>query len=80
MTDPQLVKLRKATMGTAFCRSCGAPITWYRTLATGRPMPIDGHNPELLDGDADYVVAHADQTHWATCPDAKTWRRGKEQP
>lgn len=41
------------------CRSCGAKIVWIVTTA-GRRMPLDVPSGE---------------SHFATCPDHRTWRR-----
>jgi hypothetical protein len=41
------------------CRSCGAPIKWTVTVG-GKRMPVDRGSRE---------------SHFATCPDAKRWRR-----
>ena len=56
----------------AKCRSCGAEIVWVKTLQ-GKNMPIDA---ETDDGSGlfDHNV-HV--SHFATCPDAPSWRRDK---
>lgn len=41
------------------CRSCGAPVGWARHSVTWKKAPFDP------DG----------TSHFATCPDAQTWRR-----
>jgi hypothetical protein len=47
------------------CNSCGAAIVWIETAA-GKRMPVD------------YAVGATHGTsHFATCPDAATWRKGK---
>lgn len=71
------------------CRSCGAEILWARTSG-GKRVPLDakperryavvGYNlplEEAPSSDAP-VVALTDTyvTHFATCPDADSWRRG----
>lgn len=45
----------------ATCRSCGAPIVWIVTRG-GKRMPVDEGSRE---------------SHFATCPDAAKWRRGR---
>lgn len=48
------------------CRACGAEIEWYET-PKGAKMPMDlmpaGSSPA--------------QSHWATCPNADSFRRGR---
>ncbi len=63
------------------CRSCGAPLTWAKTLR-GKNMPFDGQivvlrtegNP-LKDRLVDYVDTDVTKTHFETCPQANDWRR-----
>ena len=67
--------------GRGRCRSCGAPITWAE-LTSGKRHPFDGEivavktQGSILEG---RVIEHVETTitpsHFATCPDAKTWRR-----
>jgi hypothetical protein len=45
------------------CRSCGAPILWCVTVK-GKKMPVD-----LPDNNEPTT------SHFATCPDAATWRK-----
>ena len=60
------------------CRSCGARIEWAIVTGSEKRMPLDvgatvlATAPSLLDG---RVVELVDGTHFATCPDAKAWRR-----
>ncbi|PKV80871.1 hypothetical protein [Nocardia fluminea] len=70
------------------CRSCSQPIAWYRTPAwkripldlapsRGGNIVIDGGVAVALSADA---LADSDPSvprylsHFATCPDAKSWR------
>jgi len=64
------------------CRSCGAPIEWAE-LITGSRMPFNApitvlrSQDELLSGgrtieDVDTAIS---VSHFATCRDAKDWRR-----
>ncbi len=48
------------------CRSCGHRILWTET-PNGKLMPLD----ELCDGPHEPVW----ESHFASCPDAKAWRR-----
>ena len=69
----------------ARCLSCRAEIEWATSSSTGRPMPIEkspGGNivvdRDLLgEATASIVAAGAGThvSHFATCPDAKDWRR-----
>lgn len=46
---------------------CGARIYWC-TTSSGHPMPVD----PLPQQDGRYI------SHWATCPHAKHFRRGRD--
>lgn len=72
------------------CRSCGAPITWARSVPGARPMPLDPEPNEagnvalergrarVLAGDA--LTVHrslglpAYMPHHATCPQGRHWK------
>jgi hypothetical protein len=63
------------------CRSCGRPIEWAE-LASGRRMPFDRivvltEQTRLFIGARDVINVDTESgpTHFATCPDAKAWRR-----
>lgn len=72
------------------CKSCRAPILWYHTV-NGERMPIDaepvaGGNVRIIDGTAHVIGCTIDLfdatddgiryvPHFATCPDAKEWKR-----
>ena len=72
------------------CRSCGAEIIWL-TMASGRRMPINPEPSPAGNVVADLVVAVGAVlsttpgaakpagplylSHFATCPQGKTWRR-----
>lgn len=58
------------------CRSCGAAIVFLRTAA-GRSMPVDAI--DVLPDDTTYD-AKRHVSHFATCPEAKLWRKPKETP
>jgi hypothetical protein len=67
------------------CRSCGAVIEWVE-LPSGSRMPF---NPPVvfltsLDivGADDYAEVDRARSvsHFATCPDAATWRRNRARP
>jgi hypothetical protein len=77
-----ILKLYRDSRNYGTCRSCGASIEWA-DLVSGRRMPFDPPivpvrtQGSLLDGDR--IVEDVDTTitrsHFATCPDAKAWRR-----
>ncbi len=61
------------------CRSCGAPIFWAIT-PSGKRIPLDAEPVEqrgLFVFDNGYAkpppVVY--QSHFATCPDADSWRK-----
>ena len=78
------------TPSRATCRSCGAPILWVVSAASGKAMPVDADPVEdgnvTLDG-LTATVHPAGQgdllgdagpryrSHFATCKDADEWRR-----
>lgn len=53
------------------CRSCGAPIVWLATAA-GKRIPADAET--VTAGDTQFEKAAGHISHFATCPEAKTWR------
>lgn len=63
------------------CKSCQADVIWAET-EFGRRMPLDA-KPErrfvLSDGEsARFVDTY--QSHFATCPQADSWRGKKPSP
>jgi len=69
------------------CRTCGAPIRWARTERGARiPLDIDPTDRGVFivtgrdRGDVTVRTAHDGddpmryQSHFATCPDAASWR------
>lgn len=52
------------------CHSCGAPIVWGIT-PKGHAIPLN-ISPLRMVGKLCYA-----RTHYATCPDAKEWRRAR---
>jgi hypothetical protein len=79
----------------SMCISCGAPITWAVSSATGKKMPIDAEphhdgNIVLTDGTAQVVAAAARaalpagtlryRSHFVTCPNAAGWRARDNKP
>lgn len=71
-------------MKTEPCRSCKAPVIWVRTTK-GKMMPLNAEpDPNgsfaIIDGVAEPARLF-DQTrytsYFATCPQAKQWRKAK---
>jgi len=75
-------------MATDHCRSCGAAIMWVRSAATGGLMPLDYQPTDdgtiELDENGHAIVHHQRPmivtgplfvSHFATCPDAPSWRK-----
>ena len=62
-------------MKNAKCRSCGSPIAWMKTR-TGKHMPVDIKTTKPNDTEYE-PKRHI--SHFATCPQANTWR-GRNEP
>ena len=77
MTTPAPFKVFDDTRGYGTCRSCGAKLVWYETLAKRR-MPLERDavavQSEHVDG---RLVLHfaAEDSHFVQCPDAARFRR-----
>lgn len=54
------------------CRSCRAPIIWFRTAA-GKQMPVDADT--VAPGELELDLKGGHVSHFATCPNANTHRR-----
>lgn len=78
-------------MRSSPCRSCAAPILWVRT-SKGKLMPLDAEpcadgNMVVVDGVA-FTAYTLDfeqdrpryRSHYATCPQAKEWRKSRSSP
>lgn len=71
------------------CKSCGAPITWAKHHTTGKLMPLERdkngewaivgglawktNDPKIDLGALDQLYS----SHFATCPQAASWRGKK---
>lgn len=81
MPDTQLAVKVATRHAGGQCRSCGVDITWYR-LASEKLHPFNG-DPAVdvqanLLGEPEPVGYISSQfSHFATCPDAATWRRAR---
>jgi hypothetical protein len=77
MSD-RLIAVIAKTRGPGRCRSCQAPITWYRTHPGDKAMPFNADpvalKTERVDGELIEHMSAAD-SHWASCPDAPVWKR-----
>lgn len=78
----------------ANCKSCHALIRWVTMAATGKANPLDAEpvengNIEVMEvrgRDIGRIVSDEARlfpvplylAHWATCPDAAKWRKGKK--
>lgn len=63
------------------CRSCGADITWYR-LTSEKLHPFNGDptvdvQRNLLGEPEPVGYLSSAVSHFASCPDAATWRRAR---
>lgn len=78
---PIVIRTDSRQEGT--CRSCGAPIEWAVLGLTDKWMPF---NPPIVllpvqasfggvDSDITEVDMNKTTSHFATCPQAKQWRR-----
>ena len=56
------------TAKSGVCRSCRMPIWWVKTAA-GKDMPVSVKSIEFRDNKAFGL------SHFADCPDAKSWKR-----
>lgn len=84
--------LHRGIGAPAACRSCGGPIVFARSRATGKTMPFEADQMRgewvLVNGEAIHEGAppRGDTpgdpvprytSHFATCPQAGQWRRKK---
>lgn len=76
------MKIFQDSRGLGTCRSCGAPVEWAEMASTGKRMPFNPPivtvavlMPVIIDGRIVEDVDPATISHFATCPDAKEWRR-----
>jgi len=59
------------------CRSCGLNVVWVKTKG-GKIMPVDLFDKITglqIDEKVDVYDAKIMTSHFATCPDAKKWRK-----
>jgi hypothetical protein len=59
----------------AECRSCKAPCYWVK-MASGSNMLVNrGREARVCFVDGQWRTLGAYTSHFATCPDAKSWRK-----
>jgi len=60
----------------SYCRSCGAAVVWATTLGGKRiQLDIDSVPPEQRGDRALVFDYQKHRAHFATCPQAKQWRK-----
>lgn len=80
------MKLYEDSRGPGTCRSCGGAIEWAE-LISGKRHPFNVPIVVLpalqveVDGTRTIQTVDMNRTtsHFATCPDAKKWSRGKKR-
>lgn len=55
------------------CRSCQADIHWIKSKKTGKPIPCDPEILRIITEDGRVEIGF--RVHFATCPQAKEWRK-----
>lgn len=55
------------------CQSCGADIYWIKSKKTGKPIPCNPEKFRIVTEDGRVEVGY--RAHFATCPQAKEWRK-----
>jgi len=73
-------------MSRAKCKGCGSDIEWVK-MRTGGMMPIDPKplkvvvvRRELHSDEPPGSLITAYTPHWATCPDAKSFKKKPDAP
>jgi len=61
----------------SYCRACHAPIEWWITK-TGAKMPMDVVAAKETDNFFAPVKEFKRIPHWASCPNAKEFRRSRK--
>lgn len=85
MTDTRTIEVYDDTKSTRRCSgpTCGATLTWYTVVKSGRPMCFTGDPVALTsrhDDDRRLILALPfDENHWATCSDAASFKRRHRQ-
>ena len=77
MPKPTMLHVYDDTKGKGECRSCHASIFWF-TLVSGKKHPFDTDvYLTTMHGDDRRLIGtiSAEDSHFATCPQAKEWSR-----
>lgn len=76
---PQTVRVWASTRGLGKCKACGAPMTWFKVVNTGKAMPFDADPTPVttttVDSGRVMLELRAEDTHFRTCPAAMSFRR-----
>lgn len=78
---PTIEVMRQRPPRLAHCAGCSARVEWVTTLAKGKAMPVEHpllveREHERLDGSV-VTVIDGGQSHFANCPEAKLFRKGR---
>lgn len=72
MTKRKEFEVFETEANRSVCRSCHAPILWYRHRSTDGWMPLDVNSKRV-----DMLGNVFMESHHAHCPDAEKFRRKK---
>lgn len=78
----KVLEVYRDTYGRSRCRGldCGAWLTWYELVESGKRMCFDGHpQPESTREDLTGRLIWAipfEANHWAHCPNAIDFKKG----
>jgi len=76
---PQVVRVWASSRGLGKCKDCGAPMTWFQVVESGKKMPFDADPTPVATTTADsgrvILELRAEDTHFRTCPAAMSFRR-----
>jgi len=61
----------------ATCRACGKEIHWIKSAKSGRMIPCETKRLSIITQRGEYVQGW--ESHYAHCPEAPTFRKGKEK-
>ena len=64
-------------MNSTYCKKCGAEMIWC-LMASGAKMPLNAKPKQMIqvkEGIGEVIAVY--ESHFATCPGADQFRRGK---
>lgn len=74
------LRIYQDSRGMGRCRSCDQPVEWAQ-FTSGKRMPFDPPIIVTRTVEGERIVEEVDslvtKSHFATCPDSKTWRKAK---